>query len=85
MKETTLRRIKAPASTGRSEGKRPREPESLTTAIHIRRDLWELLREVAFTRARATGGRASVSQVITERVEKNRAGLEREIGSQGAR
>jgi hypothetical protein len=55
------------------------ERESLTTAIHIRRDHWELLREVAFSRARATGGRSSVSSVIAELIEHQRARLAREI------
>lgn len=52
----------------------------LTTAIHIRRDHWELLRRVAFARAAASGGRASVSAVITELVEANRAKLEKDGG-----
>ena len=37
---------------------------SLTADIHIRREHWDLLRRVAFARAQASGGRASVSAVI---------------------
>lgn len=55
------------------------EGSMTTTAISIRRDHWELLRSVSFTRAKATGGRASVSAVVGELIEANRAKLEREI------
>jgi len=53
-------------------------PDTLTTAIHIRRDHWELLREVAFNRARNSGGRASVSAVISQLIERHRVELARE-------
>ena len=57
---------------------KPQQSETLTTAIHIRRDHWELLREVAFNRARATGGRASVSAVIGDLIEQHKAEIARE-------
>lgn len=50
--------------------------DTLTTAIHIRRQHWELLRRAAFTRALAHGGRASVSAVLTDLIERHRAELE---------
>jgi hypothetical protein len=51
--------------------------DTLTTAIHIRREHWELLRRAAFARAERTGGRASVSAVLGELIERHRAELER--------
>jgi len=52
--------------------------ETMTTAIHLPRRTWELLREVAFSRARRQGGRASVSKVIVELVESARDEFTRE-------
>lgn len=52
---------------------------AITTAIHIPRDTWSLLRAVAFRRAQDHGGRASVSRLIAELVERHRAALEQEI------
>ena len=59
--------------------------EMLTTAIHIRRDTWELLREVAFRRARASGGRTSVSELVRTLVESHREELEKEMKSPPSR
>jgi hypothetical protein len=53
--------------------------EMQTTAIHITKDMWNLLREVAFHRAQSSGGRASVSDVLRNLVESHRAELEKEI------
>jgi hypothetical protein len=53
--------------------------ETITTAIHIRKDAWNLLRAVAFHRAQTQGGRASVSKLIAELVEQHRAELEHEV------
>jgi len=50
-----------------------------TTAIHITKDMWRLLRAVAFKRAQDNGGRASVSEVMRELVESHRAELENEV------
>lgn len=52
--------------------------ESTTTAIHVPKATWTLLRAVAFHRAQANGGRASVSKLITELVEQHRPELEKE-------
>jgi hypothetical protein len=52
--------------------------ETITTAIHIPRHTWTLLRAVAFRRAQNDGGRASVSKLIAELVERHRKELERE-------
>ena len=53
--------------------------ETTSTAIHIPRDVHDLLRAVAYTRAQLEGGRASVSKLITELVEMHRADLEAEV------
>ena len=53
--------------------------DSLTTAIHLPRETWELLRDVAFSRAKRRGGRASVSKVLVELVEASRVVLEKEV------
>jgi len=52
---------------------------TITTAIHIPRDTWTLLRAVSFRRAQDQGGRASVSRLIAELVERHREELEQEI------
>lgn len=52
--------------------------KGITTAIHIPEQTWKLLRAVAFHRAQDQGGRASVSKLITELVERHRAELEAE-------
>lgn len=52
--------------------------ETITTAIHIPKPTWTLLRAVAFHRAQEQGGRASVSKLIAELVERHRKELERE-------
>lgn len=52
--------------------------ETITTAIHIPKPTWRLLRAVAFRRAQDQGGRASVSKLIAELVERHRRELERE-------
>jgi hypothetical protein len=66
-------------------GKAPDQPidsassiGTITTAIHIPRQTWTLLRAVAFRRAQNDGGRASVSKLIAELVERHRKELERE-------
>ncbi len=59
----------------RSEG----PVEAITTAIHIPRETWNLLRAVAFRRAQDQGVRVSVSRLVAELVERHRAELEREI------
>jgi len=54
------------------------EHRSITTAIHIPESTWKLLRAVAFHRAQDQGGRASVSKLITELVERHREEFEHE-------
>lgn len=51
-----------------------------TTGVHLPADLWELLNRVAFERAKLRGGRASVSALVVEMIEKNRRALELELG-----
>ncbi len=51
-----------------------------TTGVHLPAELWELLNRVAFERARTKGGRASVSALLVEMIERNRKALELELG-----
>ena len=55
-----------------------REKGSTTTAISIPKTTWKLLRAVAFHRAQESGGRASVSKVIAEIIERHRPEFEEE-------
>lgn len=58
----------------------PGEPAAtITTAIHIPKDTWSLLRAVAFQRAQDQGARVSVSKLVAELVERHRVELEHEI------
>jgi hypothetical protein len=50
-----------------------------TTGVHLPSDLSELLNRVAFERARTRGGRASVSALLVEMIEKNRKALALEL------
>lgn len=50
-----------------------------TTGVHLPSDPWELLTRVAFERARNRGGRASVSALLVEMIEKNRNALVLEL------
>jgi hypothetical protein len=65
--------------------KEPKDPtdSGKTTAIHIPHETWTLLRRVAFRRAEADGGRASVSQVLTQLVERHRPEFEKELAKKG--
>jgi hypothetical protein len=57
----------------------PRDRPYKTTGVHLPSDLWELLNRVAFERARTRGGRASVSALLVEMIEKNRKALALEL------
>jgi len=67
----------APAEPGRTTDA---ALATVTTAIHIPRDTWDLLRAVAFHRAQDSGGRVSVSKLVAELVERHREELEDEVG-----
>jgi hypothetical protein len=72
----------AKANTGSQAGAlAAAQRETLTTAIHLPRATWTLLRAVAFKRAQTQGGRASVSSLLVELVERHRAELEQEAGT----
>jgi hypothetical protein len=58
----------------------PDADDTLTTAIHIPRSTWKLLRAVAFRRAQERGGRPSVSALLVELAEERRKELEKEAG-----
>ena len=55
--------------------------KGITTAVHLPKETWILLRAVAFHRAQDSGGRASVSKLVSELVEERRRELEKEIKS----
>ncbi len=55
------------------------DQETLTTAIHIPKSMWSLLRTVAFRRAELHGGRASVSALLVDLVNKHRKELEAQL------
>jgi hypothetical protein len=77
----------APAPTSGAKGKKTELPgqeqdtetKGVTTAIHIPENTWKLLRAVAFRRAQDRGGRASVSKVLAELVERHRGEFEQEV------
>ena len=52
----------------------------VTSSIGMPESTWRLLRAVSFKRAAAKGGRASVSAMLVELVERNRKNFEREAG-----
>ncbi|MBR0649957.1 hypothetical protein GXW78_09805 [Roseomonas terrae] len=67
------------APPGPAKRDRSLSDRSATTALHIPREQLHLLRLVAVARAnREGGGRPSVSNVLRELIEANRAALERE-------
>jgi thiamine monophosphate kinase len=52
--------------------------DMVTTAVHIPKDMHDLLRRVAYKRALASGGRPSASAILVELVLRHRDELERE-------
>ena len=58
----------------------PGAVDMLTTAIHIPRSTWKLLRAVAFKRAQERGGWPSVSALLVELAERHRDELTAEAG-----
>ena len=57
-----------------------RNEGTITTAIHIGRPQWNLLRAAAFARAQHYGGRPSVSKLISELVDRHESELKKEAG-----
>lgn len=53
--------------------------ESAGGGVWLPTEAWELLRKVSLTRALRDGGRASVSAVLADLIEKNRADFEKEL------
>lgn len=51
------------------------------TGINIPEDLYVLLNRVAWERSRQRGGRASVSALLVELVERHRKELEKELAA----
>jgi len=52
-----------------------------TTGLHLTADQWELLNRVAFERTRNKGGRASVSALLVNMIERHRKELEKELAT----
>jgi hypothetical protein len=82
--ERQATRRDAPAQAERDSApgrpaRRAASEEMTTTAIHVPKAALALLRRVAVERANRHGGRPSVSAVIADLVERNRAELEREV------
>lgn len=59
----------------------PQERPYKTTGVHLPADLWALLNRVAFERARTKGGRASVSALLVDMIERHRKELEKELAA----
>ena len=82
-RQATRRDVQAPAerdaAPGGRPGRRTASDEMTTTAIHVPKATLALLRRVAVERANRHGGRPSVSAVIADLVERNRAELAREV------
>lgn len=78
-KRTGLSAIKVAAEAKGRESDETDPSRMHTTAIHIPYRTWELLRDLAFCRAKRTGNRASVSRTIAELVEASRAQINNEI------
>ena len=68
--------VKQTKSTARTV---PEERTHRTTGINLPADLWEMLNRVAFERSKKYGGRASVSALLVELVERHRKELEKEL------
>jgi hypothetical protein len=64
----------------RAPKKAPAEQNTVIAGISLPADQWELIRAVAYRRAKEGGGRASASRVISSLIEANRKSLEREAG-----
>jgi len=50
-----------------------------STGINLPADVWELLNRVAFQRSKLYGGRAIVSALLVDLVERHRKELEKEL------
>lgn len=72
-------------AANRANGRKPNvqaettADKSITTAVHLPLETWQLLRAVAFRRAQESGGRASVSKLLAGLVEERRGQLEKEL------
>ena len=51
------------------------------TGLYLPSEQWELLNRVAFERAKSKGGRASVSALIVELVDKHQKQLKKGLAS----
>jgi len=81
-RQATRRDPPAPAESDMASGRPARRAATeamTTTAIHVPKATLALLRRVAVERANLHGGRPSVSAVLADLVERNRADLEREV------
>lgn len=57
----------------------PDQTEYSGSAINLPRTTWKFLRRVAEARSDLHGGRPSVSKVISDLIDQNRAALQKEL------
>jgi hypothetical protein len=74
--------IAGKAKTLNQKGTKKTKADYVATAIHIPKEMLNMLRLVAAYRANREGGRASVSNVIVQIIEGHRQELEAEIKRQ---
>jgi hypothetical protein len=70
---------KQPKTRSKARAQEMAEKTHRTTGINLPAEMWELLNRVAFARSKKYGGRASVSALLVELVEKHRKELEKEL------
>jgi len=70
---------KQPKARSKARAQEMAEKTHRTTGINLPADIWELLNRVAFARSKKYGGRASVSALLVELVNRHRKELEREL------
>jgi hypothetical protein len=70
---------KQPKTRSKARAQEIAEKTHRTTGINLPADIWELLNRVAFTRSKTYGGRASVSALLVELVQRHRKELEKEL------
>jgi hypothetical protein len=63
----------------RKEAPKTQGPTSRTIGINLPAETWDLMNRVASGRAQLRGGRASVSALVAELVERRRNELEKEV------
>ena len=65
------------------KAKTPADRTHQTMGINLPLELWHLLHHVALKRSLHRGGRASVSAILVELVQRHRKEFEKELGGNG--